>query len=105
MDAWVWQEAVGVEMMRLGLGPEESAEETLRAEARIERREAWVRAQIGALREAYRRCAAAWERLADADPDAEGPPAEQAEAERILAEIVAARDHDRWPRHLHWGDV
>ena len=105
MDAWAWRERTVKEMLALGLDAQGAAAETRRAEARLAVRAAWVRSQIAALREAYRMLDAAWEQLLSADPEAEGPPPEQAEVDRILAEIEAVMEQDRWPRHLHWGDV
>ena len=37
-------------------------------------------------------------------PDVPEPP-EEALAEAIYAEVMAAVKEDRWPRHLHFGDV
>jgi hypothetical protein len=84
-----------------------------RREARVAARVAWVKERIAALKAAQQRADEAWERIVDALPDdvdddeleASPPPPEQAELDAILAEIEAVRDHDRWPRKLHWGDV
>jgi hypothetical protein len=84
-----------------------------RREARVAARVAWVKERIAALKAAQQRADEAWERILDALPDhlddddreAIPDPPEQVELDAILAEIEAVRDHDRWPRKLHWGDV
>lgn len=53
----------------------------------------------------------AWDRILDALPEdldeealeAIPEPPEQAEFDAIFEQIAAVRDHDRWPRHLHWS--
>ena len=40
----------------------------------------------------------------DDEPEAIPPP-EQADVDAIHAELEEVRDHDRWPKQLHWGDV
>lgn len=84
--------------------------EAARAEARIATRHAWVQGRIRALRRAHRKADAAWFRLIapyddwdDADVPDLAPPPEQAEADAIRAEIDAAIEHERWPRHLYWS--
>lgn len=55
----------------------------------------------------------AWDRIFEALPDdlddeevdAIPPPPEQAELDAIFDEIEAVRDHDKWPRELHFKDV
>jgi len=87
------------------------AGEEAEAEARIEARYAWVKRRIADLKAAQKRVEEAWDRIFDALPDdlddealeAIPEPPEQAELDAILAEIEAVRDHDRWPRHLHWS--
>jgi hypothetical protein len=91
-----------------------AGEEEQRA-ARVAARVAWVKERIADLKAAQERADAAWLRIVDALPDdldedeldaLDIPePPEQAELDAILAEIEAVRDHDRWPRHLYWGNV
>lgn len=85
-----------------------------RREARVAARVAWVQERIAALNAAQQRADEAWARIVDAlpddfddddDPEAGPPPPEQTELDAILAELNAVRDHDRWPKKLHWGDV
>ena len=84
-------------------------------DARIAARVAWVKERIAALKAAQQRVFDAWDRIFDALPDdiddeeleamdIPDPP-EQAEVDIIHAELDAVRDHDKWPRKLHWGDI
>lgn len=73
-------------------------------------RVAWARQTIANARAAQERVTKAWMRMIEALPDDEDgenlpDPPEQAELDAIWREIAAVRDHDRWPRHLHWGGV
>jgi len=87
------------------------AGEQAEAEARIEARVAWVKQRIADLKAAQQRVFDAWDRIFDALPEdlddeeleAIPEPPEQAELDAILAEIDAVREHDRWPRELHWS--
>jgi hypothetical protein len=89
-----------------GHGPGEQA----KAKARVAARVAWVKEIMAALKAAQKRVDDAWSRIFDALPndldeeelEAIPEPSEQAELDAIFAEIQAVRDHDRWPRHLHW---
>ena len=85
-----------------------------RREARVTARVAWVKERIAALKAAQQRADEAWARIVDALPDdlddddeldAIPPPPEQADLDAIHAELEAVRDHDRWPKKLHWGCV
>lgn len=109
-----WRAERIAEYMELGLGEEAAARETRAAEARVEARCAWVKRRMADLRAAREAADAAWIRMLDAHPDVdwEDPgapelpdPPEQAALDAILAEIEAVRDHDRWPRHLHFAGV
>lgn len=84
-----------------------------RTEARHAARAAWGREVVAALKAAQERVDAAWARRLESLPDDIDdetlddlpPPPEEAELDAIHAEIAAVRDHDRWPRHLYWGDI
>lgn len=85
-----------------------------RREARVAARVAWVKERIAALKAARKHVDEAWARIVDALPDDDlddderepiPDPPEQAELDAIHAELDAVRDHDRWPKELHWGDV
>jgi hypothetical protein len=86
-------------------------DEQARADERRAARVAWVHETMAALRAAQKRVDDAWTRIFDALPDdldeedleAIPEPPEQAELDRILTEIKAVCDHDKWPRHLHWS--
>jgi len=86
------------------------ADDRANAEARVAARVAWVKQRIADLKAAQKRVDEAWTRIFDAQPEdldddaleAIPEPPEQAELDAIFAEIEAVRDHDRWPRHLHW---
>lgn len=86
----------------------QAATDHAQAQARTAARLAWAEGAVAALRTAHDRVAEAWERIFDDLPedldddalaDLPGPP-EQEELDRLLAEINAVRDHDRWPREL-----
>ena len=91
----------------------QAADEQERAAARIAARVAWVHETMDALIAAHKKVDDAWSRIFDALPedmdddevDQIPPPPEQAELDAILGEIEAVRDHDKWPRHLHWKEV
>ena len=77
---------------------------------RQQARYAWVRRMIGNHEAAQARANEAWARLLAEHPEKDDDealddihPPEQEEADAILAQITAARDHDRWPRGLYWS--
>ncbi len=81
------------------------------ATLRIAARRAWVRTLLDDYFAAMKICDAAWMKLVepfqDWPEDEElpevGPPPEQAEVDRLYAQLSDVRDRDRWPRHLHWS--
>lgn len=89
-----------------------AADHALRA-SRIAHRQAWAAQAVRDLAAAQDRVTQAWDRALDAlDEDADEDagdalpdPPEQAEVDRLHAEIDAVRTRDLWPRHLYWGDV
>jgi hypothetical protein len=88
---------------------------------RKQARAAWARRIIAEHKAAQARADEAWARLIDEDAEAldddddddggnddedeldDVHPPEQDEADAIMAQIIAARDHDRWPRELYWS--
>ena len=95
-------------------GATQGAGDQDRRDGRVAARLAWVKERIAALEAAQQRADEAWFRIVDALPDDFDddddepeaiPPPEQADVDAIHAELEAVRDHDRWPRELHWGDV
>lgn len=89
------------------------AEENARAADRAAARTAWAKDIPARLAAANKRADAAWMRAIDALPEdhtdeeleAIPEPPEQAELDAIHAQIRNVIDHDRWPRHLHWGNL
>lgn len=81
--------------------------EVERAERRARARSDWARSRMAEWRAAVKRCDEAWMKLVEAHPDDEDfdDPPEQAEFDRIHDEIWNVVEHDRWPRHLHWGGI
>ena len=109
-----WRAERMAEYVELGLEDEAAVREARAAEARVEARCAWVKQRIAEMRAAQAALDAAWSRILKDYPDVdwEDPgapeipdPPEQAAFDAIYAEIAAVRDHDRWPRHLHFGGV
>lgn len=90
---------------------EDAAHEQLLCAARVTLRKAWAKRRVADFFAAQKRVEEAWSRIFDALPDdldeeeleAIPDPPEQAEADAIWAEIAAVREHDKWPRHLHWS--
>lgn len=84
---------------------EEAELDRLRKEARC----AWARRIVAAYAAAQARADAAWLRLIADHPEEDDEalfdlcPPEQHEADALHAQIAAVRDHDRWPRKLHWS--
>jgi hypothetical protein len=96
----------------LARGADASAEIERMAARRVARI-AWAEQAVSDFVAAQRRVAEAWSRIFDQlgeeldedELEALPDPPEQAVADALWAEIVAVRDRDQWPRHLHWGDV
>ncbi len=90
---------------------ERSAAEIEQAAERIAARIAWARQLIADMMAAQERVTRAWGRtfdslpddLSDEEVDALPDPPEQAELDKLLEQLEAWRDHDRWPRHLYWS--
>ena len=82
----------------------------LQAADRTVARATWARQVMAELARVQQLLDQAWDRhLAehpeDDDDDDDFSPPEQAQLEALLAQINAAIDHDRWPRHLDWGSL
>jgi hypothetical protein len=89
--------------------PDDDEAAAVRTAARI----LWFRKTAEAMLAAQRRADQAWDRifqelgdaaddLSEEELEAIPPPPEQAEVDRLYELIAAVRDHDRWPRELHW---
>lgn len=88
----------------------EMAGDQARHDSRLAARVAWVKERIADLKAAQQRVFDAWDRIFDElgddlhdELEAIPEPPEQAELDAIHAELDAVREHDRWPRHLHWS--
>ena len=75
---------------------------------RVKARCAWVSETVAAWREAHREVDEVLGKAVDRMSEAEFErlcDAEFAKVDAMMAELRAAVDHDRWPRHLHWGGL
>jgi hypothetical protein len=117
VTAELWDECrrgLVAEMVELGLERETAEAE---AEVRVERirmRIEWARERFNAFLEMQDKAGEAYVRQIEAHPDVDWEaedapvlpePPEEAVAQAIYAEVMAAVNHDRWPRHLHFRDV
>lgn len=102
------------EMMALGAGPEEAEAEAARKVELARMRLEWGRERLAAFFEMQERAGEAYERQMDEHPDVDWSsddapdlpePPEEAVAQAIYAEVIAAIREDRWPRHLHIRNV
>ena len=112
-----WEEVrlgLAAEMTELGMaGPEAEAEASKKVE-RARLRLEWARERFEAFFEMQEKADEAYRRQIDAHPDIDWEdedapelpePPEEAVAQAIYAEVMAALKEDRWPRHLHFRDV
>lgn len=82
-----------------------------RAAERRALRLVWAEATLAQWLAAHKRVQAAWDRIFDSLPEdldeeeleAIPQPPEQAELDALHAQIRAAVDQDKWPRHLYWS--
>jgi hypothetical protein len=102
------------EMIELGVAPEEAEAEAAKRVGRIRLRIEWARERLDAFFDMQDRAGEAYMRQIEAHPDVDWEdedapvlpePPEEAVAQAIYAEVMAAVNEDRWPRHLHFGDV
>lgn len=112
-----WQEVRGrlaAEMVELGMAPAEAEAAAERKVALARKRIEWGRERLDAFVEMQDRAGEAYERQMDEHPDVDWEsddvpdlpePPEEAVAQAIYAELMAAIYEDRWPRHLHSRDV
>jgi hypothetical protein len=105
---------VAARLVSLGCPAAEAEAEAALSEERMKLRMEWLRERLDRFLEAQDAAGEAYCRMMDEHPDVdwEDPdapelpePPEQAVADSIYVEIAAARDHDRWPRHLHFAMV
>jgi len=98
------------EMVELGMEPAVAGAEAARKVRLARLRVEWGREQLDKFFEMQERAGEAWDRRIDEHPgvdwesddapDLPDPP-EEAVAQAIYAELMAALEEDRWPRHLH----
>jgi hypothetical protein len=117
LSAEDWEEARrrhAAEMVELGAEPGEAEAEAAKKVELARKRLEWGRERLAAFFEMQERAGQAYDRQMDEYPDvdwesADAPdlpePPEQAVAQAIYAEVMAAVKEDRWPRHLHFRDV
>jgi len=102
------------EMRGIGVPAQDAEAEARVMEARMRARIGWMRERFAEMVRLQNMVGDAYCRAMDARPDVDWdaddapdlpPPAEEAAADAILAEIRAAVDDGRWPRHLHFHAV
>jgi len=112
-----WEEArLGLveEMAGLGMEPAEAESEAGKKVERARLRYEWASERLDAFFEMQEKAGEAYRRQVEAYPDVDWEsddapdlpdPPEGAVAQAIYAEVMAALNEDRWPRHLHFRDV
>ena len=112
-----WEEArlrLVAEMVGLGLDRGEAEAAAGRKVELARLRIEWARDRLDAFFELQEQAGEAYKRRIEAHPDVDWEsedaphlpdPPEEAVAEAIYAEVMAAIHQDRWPRHLHCRDV
>jgi hypothetical protein len=108
-----WEEArrlLAAEMAALGVAPAEAEAAAARKLELARRRIEWGRERLAAFMEMQERAGEAYMKQIEAHPDVDWEaddapqlpdPPEEAAAQAIYAELMAAINEDRWPRHLH----
>ena len=112
-----WEEArlgMVAEMVELGVPEPEAETEAVKKVERARLRLDWARERLDAFFALQAQADEAYERQMDAYPDVDWEdedapelpdPPEDAAAQAVYAEVMAALKEDRWPRHLHFRDV
>lgn len=102
------------EMLALGEEPAQAEADAAKKVALARKRLEWGRERLQAFVEMQERAGEAYDRQMDEHPDVDWSsedlpdlpePPEEAIAQSIYAELMAAIREDRWPRHLHSSDV
>ncbi len=102
------------EMIALGTGPGEAEAQAARKVELARRRIEWARERFDLFLEMQDRAGEVYDRQIDEHPDVDWgsddvpdlpEPPEEAIAQAIYAEVMAAVKEDRWPRHLHSRDI
>lgn len=117
MTAADWRDVgrrVAAEMVELGIEPAEAEAEAAKKVERARLRYEWARERLDAFFELQDKAGEAYMRQMDEHPDVDWEdedapelpePPEEAAAQAVYAEVMAAIEEDRWPRHLHFRDV
>ena len=117
LSAEDWEESrlwLVAEMVGLGMAPAEAEAAAARKLELARLRLEWGRERLDAFVEMQERAGEVYDRQIDEHPDVDWEsedapdlpePPEQAVAQAIYAELMAAILEDRWPRHLHSRDV
>lgn len=112
-----WQEArarLAAEMVELGIEPGEAEAEAGKKVERARLRFEWASERLDAFFALQDEAGEAYMRQIEAHPeidweDEDAPelpePPEEAAAQAVYAEVMAALNEDRWPRHLHFRNV
>jgi hypothetical protein len=117
MRAADWK-AVGrglaAEMIELGIAPGEAEAEAAKKVERARLRYEWASERLDAFFALQEKAGEAHMRQIEAHPDVDWEdedapqlpdPPEEAAAQAVYAEVMAALNEDRWPRHLHFRNV
>jgi hypothetical protein len=101
-------------MVGLGIEPGEAEAEAAKKVERARLRYEWASERLDAFFDLQDKAGEAYMRQIEAHPDVDWEdedapdlpdPPEQAAAQAVYAEVMAALNEDRWPRHLHFRDV
>jgi hypothetical protein len=105
---------MAAEMRGIGVPAEKAEAEAKAMEGRTRLRIAWARERFAEFLTLQDAAGEAWDREMAARPhidwDADDapelpPPPEEALAQAVYDEVIAAFEHDRWPRHLHFHQI
>jgi hypothetical protein len=112
-----WREVgrrIAAEMVELGIDPGEAEAESAKRVERARLRYEWAIERLDAFFDLQEKAGEAYMRQMDEHPeidweDEDAPelpePPEEAAAQAVYAEVMAALNEDRWPRHLHFRNV
>ncbi|HEX8573601.1 MAG TPA: hypothetical protein VF759_12715 [Allosphingosinicella sp.] len=112
-----WEETrreYAAELVALGAEPAEAEAEAARKAGRARIRIEWASERLDDFFEMQERAGEAYMKQIEEHPDVDWEsedapklpdPPEEAVAQAIYAEVMAAIEEDRWPRHLHFRDV
>jgi len=102
------------DMVALGAEPAKAEADAARKVERARLRIEWASERLDAFFEMQERAGEAYMKQIDEHPDVDWEaedapqlpdPPEEAVAQAIYAEVMAALNEDRWPKHLHFRDV